>query len=123
MILSTLDIRKVRKNYLIYSLFLLIFSLIYESFSHGVYSNYMIFSFLIPFIYGYCGSFLITKYASKIGNTLYNLGVVTLSVGCVIKGILEIYGTTNRLLYVYIVIGLMLVILGIVIYLHEKKAF
>ena len=121
MILSILDIKKIRKNYLLYSLFLIIFAVIYELFSHGVYSNYMIFAFLIPFIYGYCGSFLMGSGASKIGNMLYNYGIITLSIGSIFKGILEIYGTTNKLLYVYVVLGIMLVIIGIIIYLKNKK--
>ena len=121
MILSILDIKRIRKNYLLYSLFLIIFAVIYESFSHGVYSNYMIFAFLIPFIYGYCGSFLMGSDASKMGNTFYNYGIVTLSIASIFKGILEIYGTTNKLLYVYIVLGIMLVIIGIIIYLKNRK--
>ena len=121
MILSILDIKKVRRNYLLYSLFLIVLAIIYESFSHGVYSNYMIFSFIIPFIYGFCGSFLINIGGSKLGNTFYNLGIITLSIGSVFKGILEIYGTTNILLYVYIVIGLFMAILGIIVYLCEYK--
>ena len=32
------------------STFIFIFSQIYEYFSHGVYSNFMVFAFLIPFI-------------------------------------------------------------------------
>ena len=121
MILSILDIKKVRRNYLLYSLFLIVLAIIYESFSHGVYSNYMIFSFIIPFIYGYCGSFLISIGGSKLGNMFYNLGIITLSIGSVFKGILEIYGTTNKLLYVYIIVGLFMAILGIIIYIHEYK--
>ena len=35
--------------YLGISVFVFIFGQIYEYFSHGVYSNYMIFAFLIPF--------------------------------------------------------------------------
>ena len=121
MILSISDIKKIRRNYLLYSLFLIIFAAIYESFSHGVYSNYMIFAFLIPFIYGYCGSFLMGSGASKIGNMLYNYGIITLSIGSIFKGILEIYGTTNKLLYVYVVLGIMLVIIGIGFYIINKK--
>jgi len=120
-ILSILDIKKVRRNYLLYSLLLIVFAIIYESFSHGVYSNYMIFSFIIPFIYGFCGSFLINIGCSKLGNTFYNLGIITLSIGSVFKGILEIYGTTNILLYVYIVVGLFMAIIGIIVYLYEYK--
>lgn len=119
MILSILDIKKVRKNYLYYSIFLIIFAIIYESFSHGVYSNYMIFAFLIPFIYGFLGSFLLKKKKNKLGNTLYNFGIVTLSVGSVIKGVLDIFGTTNWLVNIYLYTGIVLVVFGIIFYLKK----
>ena len=119
MILSILDIKKVRKNYLYYSIFLIIFAFIYESFSHGVYSNYMIFAFLIPFIYGFLGSFLLKEKKNKLGNTLYNFGIVTLSVGSVIKGVLDIFGTTNWLVNIYLYTGIVLVVFGIIFYLKK----
>ena len=121
MILSILDIKKIRRNYLLFSLFLIVFAIIYESFSHGVYSNYMIFAFLIPFIYGYCGTFLLNQNSSKTGNTFYNFGIITLTVGSVFKGILEIYGTTNKLSNVYLIMGLSLVMMGVIVYLYERK--
>ena len=37
-------------SYLFLSLFVLLFGQIYEHFSHGVYSNYMIFAFLFPLL-------------------------------------------------------------------------
>jgi len=120
-ILSILDIKKIRKNYLIYGIVLVLFALIYESFSHGVYSNYMIFAFLIPLIYGFGGSFLLRDGASKFGNMFYNFGIITISVGSVFKGILDIYGTTNDLLYVYVIVGILFIIIGTIIYLYERK--
>lgn len=121
MILSISDIKKIRKNYFYYSIFLVIFAFVYELFSHSVYSNYMIFAFLIPLIGGYCASFFIKKGFSRTGILLYNLGIVTLSIGSVFKGVLEIYGTTNRLSFFYLVTGLLLVISGIIMCFLERK--
>lgn len=84
--MSTLDINIIRKKYLYFSIFLLVFSIIYETFSHGVISNYMILSFIIPLIFGN----IILKLLKKIPNTieinLYTAGITTLTIGSVIKG-------------------------------------
>ncbi|MBR4580094.1 MAG: hypothetical protein IKO32_02550 [Lachnospiraceae bacterium] len=82
-----------------------VFGGIYEQFSHGVYSNYMIYAFLIPLMLSVFPAFvflLIGKIeVPDAVRTLWNLAVATLTVGCIFKGVLEIYGTTNRLMIVY----------------------
>ena len=89
MTLSTLDIRSLKKQgiiYVIISIFCLIFGQVYEIFSHEVYSNYMIYAFLIPLIFGAGVSFAL--YFIKIelgafGNKLYNASVATFTCGCI----------------------------------------
>ena len=83
--------------------------IIYESFSHEVYSSFMIFAFTIPLIFGFIISFIKKDYL----NTFYNLGIITLSIGSIFQGVLEIYGTTNRLVYIYLICGIVLIIIGI----------
>lgn len=82
-----------------------IFGGIYENFSHGVYSNYMVYAFLIPLMLSAFPSLLLLLNAKidipETVRTLWNLAVATLTVGCIFKGVLEIYGTTNRLMIVY----------------------
>lgn len=112
MILSILDIKKIRRNFLIYSIFLLVFGIIYEIFSHSVYSVYMMFAFLIPLIFGYFASFLIKEGTNSLCNTIYNMGIITLSVGSIFNGVLQIYGSTNSLIYVYLYVGIPLTLIG-----------
>ena len=45
-------------------------------------------------------------------NNLYNAGVATLTIGSLVYGILEIYGTTNSKVIVYFIVGVFLLILG-----------
>lgn len=82
-----------------------IFGGIYENFSHGVYSNYMVYAFMIPLMLSVFPSLLLLLNAKiEIPETvriLWNCAVATLTVGCIFKGVLEIYGTTNRLMIVY----------------------
>lgn len=82
-----------------------LFGGIYENFSHGVYSNYMVYAFLIPLMLSAFPSLLLLLNAKidipEAVQALWNLAVATLTVGCIFKGVLEIYGTTNRLMIVY----------------------
>ena len=105
-ILSILDIRRRVKTYLFMTIFVMLFGIIYEMFSHGVYSNYMIFAFLIPLIFGVLIFKLIEIFKVKISLisvSFYNLAIISLTIGCIIKGFLDIYGTTNDLIYIYLI--------------------
>ena len=55
MILSTLDKAAVKKDlirYIVATAFCIVFSVIYEHFSHGVYSQFMLLMYLFPLIGG-----------------------------------------------------------------------
>ena len=100
------------KNNLLYNLagaaFLGVFGAIYEHFSHGVYSPFMVFAFAVPLLLGVLvyGVLLIAKkYPGRAAVLLWNSGIAALSVGSVFKGVLDIYGTTNPLIVVYPVAG------------------
>jgi len=99
---------KISKIYLGISAFCIVFAGIYEYFSHEVYSAFMIFAFLIPFLGGTVVFYTIKRFAisSMPGESLvrlYNCGIATLTVGSIFQGVLEIYGTTNSLVNVYLV--------------------
>ena len=90
MILSTLDTKRQAIKYFIISIFFLIFGVVYEAFSHNVFSNYMMWAFLIPLF----------------------LGFVPYMILC----ILEIYGTTNVLMNVYLPVSITLLVLSIIVF-------
>ena len=48
----------------------------------------------------------------RISRNAWNSGIAALTVGCVFRGVLEIYGTTNRLLVVYPAIAAILLCVG-----------
>ena len=105
--------------YLGISVFVFIFGQIYEYFSHGVYSSYMMYAFLIPFIGLFIPSFLnnlILKRTVSDNVTLpWKCGIATLSAGSIYKGILEIYGTSGTFEMVYLIIGSVLCIMAAII--------
>lgn len=116
MILSTSDIKKQIKGYTIFTIFCLTFGIIYELFSHKVYSVYMYLAFTIPLFALVLTIVLyklhIKKY--KLSNKFLNYSVITLTIGSLVKGALDIYGTTNKLIYIYLIFGIIFMFISII---------
>ena len=94
-----------------------LFGGIYEIFSHQVYSYYMIYAFAIPLLLGvlvYAVFLFYDRCPGRVARNLWNSGVATLGVGCVFRGVLDIYGTTNALIIVYPVAGALLLASGFI---------
>ncbi len=117
--------QKARKAVVTYAgitLFCGLFSFVYEQFSHGVYSSYMICLFLFPLLggvlpYALLGLVNNLRFPSRASMNLYNFGIATLTVGSCLKGVLDIYGTTSDYMPVYWIAGAVLIALGIVVYI------
>ncbi len=111
-------------NGLILTAFCAVFGEIYELFGHGVYSDFMIYAFMIPLIFSVIPSVFLFLFGKKempdIARHLWNYGVATLTVGCFFQGILEIYGTTNRLSVIYPAIGFGLFAAAISVWIIER---
>ena len=107
------------------SLFFGIFGAVYEHFSHEVYSYYMIYAFAIPLLLGTLPYALIAYKGRvpmiKAAVSCQNAGIITLTTGCAFKGVLDIYGTTNRLIFIYPAAGIIMLLFGIMLYAAGKK--
>lgn len=121
MILSTSNRNKKAElqrvfNGLIISIGCAAFGGIYEIFGHGVYSGYMIYAFMLPLLLcvipGALMILLDKPALPEIPRHLWNYAVATLTVGCILKGVLEIYGTTNRHLIIYPILAGILALAG-----------
>ena len=89
-------------KYFAASVFIAIAAAVYGLFSHGVYSYFMIYAFMIPLLGGALPHLIAAMKGIEINARDTQLAIiVTLTVGSVLKGVLDIYGTTNRLLIVY----------------------
>ncbi len=108
--------------YLGVTIFVAFFGAVYELFSHGVYSYCMLYAFAFPLVGGVLPFFLLglwgnapslrhrIKTPTALARKLHHAGIATLTVGSIICGVLEIYGTTSYLTkYYWIVGGLLLV--------------
>ena len=93
--------------------FLALFGAVYEIFSHGVYSYYMIYAFAIPLLLGvtpYTILMMKSRLPSVAFLRLWSAAIAVLSTGCVFMGVLAIYGTTNQLVIIYPIAGGLLLI-------------
>lgn len=98
-----------------------VFGAVYEMFSFGVYSYYMIGAFLIPLTGGglllLLDRLLPADQCTESGACgFYHAGIATLTVGSIIRGVLEIYGTMNSLSYAYWYAGAVLIIIALILY-------
>ncbi len=125
------ETKKTGFIYLLIALFCILFGAIYESFSHGVYSGYMIYAFVFPLAGGtlpfYALSFSQRQFfPERLSLNLYHSGIAALTVGSIFQGVLEIYGTTNRLVRVYGMLGIFFVCAGLLSYfimMYRSKSF
>ena len=106
------------------TVFLALFGAVYELFSHEVYSYFMIYGFAVPLMLGvmpYALLLISRKVPGRAALNLWNSGIAALSVGCVFRGVLEIYGTTNSLSVIYPVSGLLLLTAWLITWIAGSK--
>ena len=115
---------------LLTAVFCAVFGAVYEVFSHGVYSHFMTYAFIIPLVLGTLPFVIISLRLEMLQNyeekenridrirvpniKFWVSGTIVLTVGCMLQGVLIIFGTTNRLMIVYQVSGVILLILGLI---------
>lgn len=103
----------------------LIFAEVYKQFGHGVTSDYMRLMFLYPLILGIGEEMILvlrqkTKLIKTFAMQLYSWGIVTLIMGNLLRGVFDIAGTSSNFVYIYWIIGCILIAVG-VIGLHIDK--
>ena len=101
--------------YLMATVFCALFGAVYELFSHEVWSCFMICAFALPLLLGALPFFLLRKRGKPFPGKaaeLVHAGVAALTVGSILQGVLEIYGTSNPLTAVYWTAGGVLVSVG-----------
>ena len=98
----------VVKAYLLATVGCAVFGAVYELFSHQVWSRFMIYAFAFPLLLGAIPFFLLRKRGKPFPGKaaeLVHAGVAALTVGSILQGVLEIYGTSNPLTIAYWAVG------------------
>ncbi len=105
--------------------FLAFFGAVYEHFSHEVYSYYMIYAFAVPLLLGALPFGILAlkdKTPDRAFVDLWNSAVAAFAVGSVFRGVLDIYGTTNRLIIVYPIAGAVLAVSALLACVFRRRA-
>lgn len=113
--------RRYSLSFLCITLFCGLFSAVYEYFSHGVYSGFMVYLFVFPLVggvlpYGVLGVTPRAVCPSPALARIYNSGVAALATGSCVQGVLDIYGTRSVYMPVYWVAGAVLVLIPLALY-------
>lgn len=123
------------------TVFVFVFAKIYGIFSHGVSSVFMSYAFLLPLsliflpkLLNLCtgnrlwnGSLDTEEeegkklFLSSLASFLWKSGVAVLTVGSLYKGALDIYGTSGSFEWVYLVVGVLILVSGGISALLAKK--
>ena len=116
---------RIARNYFIVAAVCAVIGLVYEIFSHGVWSVFMVGAFAVPLALGVLPNLIIALFRMKTpgmaAENLYACGVATLTLGSLLTGVLQIYGTTNDLIQYYWLAGIGFAILGIIFYLAQPR--
>lgn len=130
MILSTLvtknknkRLQKTLVGYSILTIFFLVFSRIYESFSFGETSLHMHYLFVVPLVGGVILTLLlkIIPNLGRISLNLWNSSVAVLTTGMIFRGIVNLSGRSTALDQPYWYVGIAFAILAIVSLFFQKK--
>lgn len=109
--------------YLCVTVFCAVFGSVYEIFSFGVYSFFMAFCFLPALVLGFIPFILIFLFGKqmpgRLAYNLYNSGVATVTVGFIFRGVIEIFGTTNKLAHIYSGVGAVFLLSGLIFWLTD----
>lgn len=116
-------------RYLAASIVIAAAAAVYGLFSHGVYSYFMTYAFMIPLLAGALPHLIAAMKGADSAATenlfesrsLQLAFVATLTAGSLLKGALDIYGTTNRLLIAYPAIAAVIIAIAAAAVLKKRK--
>lgn len=116
-------LQKTLVSYSILTIFFLVFSHIYESFSFGEISLHMHYLFVVPLVGGIILALLlkIIPNLGRISLNLWNSSVAVLTTGMLFRGIVNLSGRSTTLDQPYWYIGIAFAILAIVSLFFQKK--
>lgn len=108
---------KAAAVYAVISLLCVIFAGIYEMFSFGEYSAYMLNMYLVPLLGGTVLYLLIYKLKgeevlSRFAFNVWNTGIAVMTSWCMVKGIVEISGRSFEYDMLYCTFGGIMLIIG-----------
>ncbi len=113
--------RKTAVVYLFATLFCIVLNYVYSLFGHGVSSPFMSYAFVFSLVLGVVGFLLLDRLNlnNRVAFNLYNAGIATLTVGSILRGIIDIAGADTVYPVYYFYVGAILVVVGALIYFYQ----
>jgi hypothetical protein len=107
-------------RYVISSIFLFIFQVVYHQFSHGVVSPALRYVWIVPILGLIIWIIVASVNHSKL-SFLYHAGIVILINGFILQGILEIAGSDSPYIVFYFIVSFLCIIVALARILVKKK--
>ena len=103
------------------TIFCIAFNYIYSLFSHGVSSPFMSYAFVFSLVLGVVGFLVFGKLNldNRIAFNLYNAGIATLTVGSILRGVIDIAGADTTYPVYYFFVGTVFVAIGGFMYFYK----
>lgn len=116
-------LKKTLFGYSLLTVFFLVFSRIYESYSFGETSLHMHYLFVVPLVGGIILAFLlkIIPNLGRLSLNLWNSAVAVLTAGMLFRGIVNLSGRSTTLDQPYWYVGIAFAILAIASFFFKKK--
>lgn len=116
-----MNTNKTVKTYGFTTLFCIAFNYIYSLFGHGVSSPFMSYAFVFSLVLGVGGFIALGRLnvENRIAFNLYNAGIATLTIGSLLRGIIDIAGADTIYPVYYFVVGTVLVAVGGLMYFYQ----
>ena len=110
-------------SYVGIAIFIAVFGIVYEQFSHNVFSAEMYFAWVWVLGFGLIPHAVlcfapIKKVPGIISGSIYNLGVAFVTTRSIYIGVIDIYGTNNtKWVVTYTIVGIIFLVAGAMFYL------
>lgn len=112
-------IPKTVVRYVISSIFLFIFQVVYHQFSHGVVSPALRYVWIVPIV-GLIIWIIVASVSHSKLSFLYHAGIVILINGFILQGILEIAGSDSPYIVFYFIVSFLCIIVALTRILVKK---
>jgi hypothetical protein len=116
-----MNTKRIVRIYVFTTLLCIAFNYVYSLFGHGVSSPFMSHAFVFSLVLGAVGFAVFGRLnlSNRVASSLYNAGIATLTVGSILRGIIDIAGADTAYPVYYFSVGTVLVATGGLVYFYQ----
>lgn len=116
-----MNTKKTASIYIFTTLLCVALNYVYSLFGHGVSSLFMSYAFVFSLVLGVIGFIVLgwLNLDNRVAFNLYNAGIATLTVGSILRGVIDIAGTDTTYPVYYFFVGAVCVAIGGLIYFYQ----